>query len=79
MFVEPKPPEFVLPKRLPPVEPLPKAGFEAVEPNKPPAVLLVFVVFVPPKPPKPLELFVVAVPLPKRPPPLVVAPNAGLF
>ena len=73
--MEPNPPAFELPKSPPPVE-LPNAGLGA-EPNKPPldaafALLL-------PKPLNPPELPDVAVPLPKRPPLLVVEPNAGLL
>ena len=67
---------FALPKRPPPVDPLPKAGL-VVDPNKPP-LEAVFVLLLP-KPPKPPELAVV-VELPNRPPPPVVAaPNAGLL
>ena len=76
LFVEPNPPVFAPPKSPPPVG-LPNAGF-GVEPNKPPLdVLFVLLLPKPPKPPP--EVPDVAVPLPKRPPLLVVEPNAGLL
>ena len=78
----PKPvPEVVLLLPNKPALPLfvaPKAGLFA-DPNNPPPELLVFVLLFP-NPPNPLELFAVVVPLPKRPPPeLVAAPNADRF
>ena len=80
LFVEPKPPPVLpLPNNPPEAFPPPKAGFCA-DPNKPPLEVLLLLVEVP-NPPNPLVVPAVAVPLPKRPPPLdvVEAPKAGRF
>lgn len=78
LFVEPNPPP-VLPNSPPEGFPPPNAGFGA-DPNKPPLELLLLLVVLP-NPPNPLVVPAVAVPLPKRPPPLEVveAPKAGRF
>ena len=81
LFVEPNPPPvLLLPNKPPVVFPPPKAGF-GVDPNKPPLEVLLLLSVLLPNPPNPLVVPAVAVPPPKRPPPLEVveAPKAGRF
>ena len=91
LFVEPNPelPAVLLPKRLlPDGAPAPKAGLFAVDPNKPPEVLVLlapngddvlFDVLLAPNPPNADEPLLPLL-LPNRPPPEeVFAPNAGLL
>ena len=80
LLVEPNPPPVLpVPNKPPPVFPPPKAGL-GVDPNKPPPEVLLLLLELP-NPPNPLVVPAVAVPLPKRPPPLEVveAPKAGRF